>query len=359
MHYRIIPFGVIFFLLILGDNLFAQDTGQLHEDFAKSVKKVRQYPQNDKRIAELAFSYQAVTKADEEALGALKASGQPEIWYDVYRIQENMKWRQDQLLSLPEPIRNQISFNYVDMSDDILKAKNRAEAYFYAHAKMLLEQEKPEAARMAYHDLVRLAGLAKEYKDMDALIRRAVLYGATDIQYELYNRTGWDLQSEIIETLSVAVYAHRRERQEKPQADLQDLSFPFSIRVYLTELKVSPDRVKKSNYAEERDIFRNGVVIDTIRCNVDQFKQVKGAVLTGRIDIYDETLKTVINTIPLTAESMFIHSYATLKGNPDAAGAETRLLLAQKEVKFPSNEAIVMDAVEEFMKQAIQVLLPL
>jgi hypothetical protein len=100
-------------------------------------------------------------------------------------------------------------------------------------------------------------------------------------------------------------------------------------------------------------------VVDTIRCTIDQFRQVKGAVISGRIDIYDVSAKMVINTVPISAESMFVHSYGTLKGDPDAAGDETRALLSQKKVDFPSNEAIVMDAVTEFTKQAVKVLLPL
>jgi hypothetical protein len=185
-----------------------------------------------------------------------------------------------------------------------------------------------------------------------------VLFGATKIEYELYNKTGKVLNNKIVDQLSVAIYAYRETRLKKTGKTHSARSFPFIIRIYLTEVKVSPDRIKEMNYTEERDIYRDSVVIDTIRCNVDQYKQVKGAVLSGRIDIIDVSMNSVINTIPITAESMFVHSYATLKGNPDAAGEGTRMMLSQNKEEFPSNESILMDAVEQFTKMAIQVLLP-
>lgn len=358
MHHRIVSFTAIMFILLWGSSLFAQDIAMLEDAFERDLKKAKQYPKNESRIDALAASYAAIALADQERIQQLRATGQPDIWYSVYKIMENMDWRQKQVMLLPEPARERMNFTYEDMADEILETRNKASAYFYAHARKLLEQKKPDAARMAYLDLVRLAGLTGEFKDMDALIRTAVLYGATDIQYELYNRTGWKLQSAIVEQLSVAVYAYRHERLEKAAADASAAPFPFIIKITLTELKVSPDRVKKANYVEERDIYRDGVVVDTIRCSIDQYRQVKGAVLSGKIEIFDVGMNSVINTVPVTAESMFIHTYATLKGNPDAAGEDTRMMLKQKEVKFPSNEAMVMDAVEEFTRQAIGILLP-
>jgi tetratricopeptide (TPR) repeat protein len=358
MQYHIVRLSFIFVLLIAGISLSGQDIAELEKDFRKDLKRAKQYPRNENRLAELAASYQAVTRFDRDAISRLRATGQPDIWYNIYRIQVNMDKRQSQVMTLPEHALRTMNITVEDYSKEIQENKNKAAAYFHAHAIKLLEQEEPEAARQAYQELVLLARLTDQYGDIDRLIRKAVLFGATKIEYELYNRTGRTLNERIVDQLSVAVYAYRDQRLKAVGSVPADESFPFLIQVYLTEVKVSPDRTKELSYVEERDIYREGEVVDTIRCHIDQYKQVKGAVLSGRIDIYDVNMKSVINTVPINAESMFLHSYATLKGNPDAAGEETRKMLSQKKVEFPSNEKIVMDAAEEFTKLAIKVLLP-
>ena len=358
MQYRIITFTAIILLMITGNPLRAQQIEELEKTFQKDLRKVKQYPRNEERIASLVVSYGTVTQFDEDAIARLRATGQPDIWFSVYRILVKMDDRQAQVLALPEAALLKMNVVRKDYSEEILESKHRAEAYFYAHASKLLEDKDPVKAREAYAELMKLARLSGTYKDMDKLLRKAVLYGATKIEYELYNQTGKALNEQIVKQISVAVFAYRDSRLNKAAVTKPENSFPFRIRIYLTELKVSPERVKEMSYAEERDIYRDDVVVDTIRCHVEQYTQVKGASLSGRIDIYDVNMGSVVNTVPVTAESMFMHSYATLKGNPDAAGEETRKMLVQKEVPFPSNESIVMDAVVEFTKMAIKVLLP-
>jgi hypothetical protein len=350
---------LVFLLSLTGNQSFSQDIAELEKAFSKDLKRAKQYPKNETRLANLAVSYDAVQGFDEDAISRLRSTGQPDIWYNVYRILQKLDNRQSQVMKLPEASLKVMNFQMKEYGEDILESKNKAAAYFYAHANKLMDTEKPDAARQAYGELVNLAKISGSYKDMDVLLRKAVLYGATKIDYQLYNKTGKVLDERIVNQLSVAIYAYRDTRLKKTGEITVEEALPIELRVYLNEIKVSPDRVKELNYGEERDIFRDGQVVDTIRCDVNQYKQVKGAVLSGRIDIYDVKLKSVINTIPIMAESMFVHSYATLKGNPDAAGEETRKMLAQKKVEFPSNESIVMDAVEEFTKMAIQVILPL
>lgn len=331
---------------------------ELERSFYKDVKKVRQYPGNQERIAQLAAASEALDQADRSAVAGLKATGQPDIWYDVYRYLEKTHKRHEELKTLPAEALAQMNVSDAGLEEEMAEAKNRAMAYFYAHAGKLLQEESPAAAREAYGELLLLAGLDGHYKETDVLLRKAVMTGASDIQYELVNRTGYALNTRITDELSVAVQTYRAARAGKGAAGPSSGEFPFIIRIYLTELEVSPERIKHTSYGEERDVYENGRVSDTIRCTIEQYRQVKGAVVRGRIDIYDMSAQNVINTVPLYAESIFEHSYGTLKGDPAAAGEETRAMLIQTKKAFPSNEEMVMDAVKEFTRQAVKVLVP-
>ncbi len=357
MHYRNLALTTILFVFLAGNAALSQSLSELDAAYNKDFKKLKQYPQSAKRISALQESYEAISQGEQQMISSLRATGQPDIWYDIYRLYNKMDLRQKELQTLPGSTLKVLAVPFQDYSESILESKNRAETYFYAHAKKLLGDGGQEAAGLAYDDLVLLAGLSRSHDDLDVLLRKAVLDGATKLEYEFYNRTGKTLNEKIVDQISVAVMAYRAARKDADATTENLRQRPFIIKIYLTDLKVSPDRVKKANYVEERDVYSGDVVVDTIRCSIDEYKQVKGAVLDGRIDIYDVNMKNVINTVPIHAESMFVYSYATLKGNPDAAGKDTRVLLARKEVEFPSNEAIVMDAAAEFTKEAVKVLL--
>jgi hypothetical protein len=358
MHYRYLSFTLIFFLLLGYHAVLAQDLQEMETSYRKDLKKVRQYPGNEERVARLVATYTALNEADAAAVAGLKASGQPDIWYDIYRFLEKTNARQEEIRTLPEKTLLQMNVAFKNLENDLKEAKNRAEKYFYAHASKLLSEEKQAPALSAYQELMLLARLDSKYKDADVLIRKAVMLGATDIQYELFNRTDQPLNTKIVDELSTAVMAYREARFEKMAGEKPGEPFPFVIKIYIAELKVSPEKIKRQDYGEERDIYENGVVVDTIRCTVDQFQQLKGSAISGRIDIYDVSAGMVVNTIPISAETMFVHSYGMLTGDPDAAGEETRILISKKKVEFPSNEAIVMDAVTEFTKEAVKVLIP-
>ena len=60
--------------------------------------------------------------------------------------------------------------------------------------KSYCKSEKPEDARQAYVELMKVAGLNGSYKSLDKLIRKAILKGATNVEFEMHNRTAQDHQ---------------------------------------------------------------------------------------------------------------------------------------------------------------------
>jgi len=64
-----------------------------------------------------------------------------------------------------------------------------------------------------------------------------------------------------------------------------------------------------------------------------------------------------VNRVPVRVESIFSNAYASLQGNPDAAGDETRELLKSKKTDFPSADQMIMDATEEFSRKVREVIL--
>jgi hypothetical protein len=65
----------------------------------------------------------------------------------------------------------------------------------------------------------------------------------------------------------------------------------------------------------------------------------------------------VVNRVPVRVESVFSNAYASLQGDPGAAGETTRELLKARKAAYPSDEQMILDAAEEFTRKAREIIL--
>ena len=261
---------------------------------------------------------------------------------------------------LPLSTLAEIGFEYKDYETDTREAGIDAAAFHYAHAEMLLSEKDPEKARMAYDELILVAQMFEKYRDIGGLIRQAVALGANKVHYVLVNNSGKELNSYVIQEISSAFTIYNEKLPSTSDNGKSSKDYEFDIKVVVEEISVTRDQIKTLEYVEERDIMNDdGLVVDTISCTVTEFHQRKGAEIKGYVQYIDNKLKTPVNTTPVQAESVFLHTYGSLQGNINAGGEETRALLLKKEAPYPTNASIVMDAVKKYTASIKRVMRPL
>jgi len=336
---------------------FGQATKQYDEDISRIVRKVQQYPGRTKDLDKLKeYSFQA-DKIDLDRIKALMISGQPDIWYEIYLTYLKLDNRQKMIMKLPEKTYPQLGFKYVDYKDELNESKYKATAYLYAHGEKLLQAEDPESTRQAYTELLQVAELNNSYKSLDKLIRKSILKGATNMVFEMHNRTHKEISSSMVSQLSVIIWECKKARYGQAKPETADNSFAFILRVILNDLQIGPDQIREMEYQEERDIYQGDIVVDTIKCVIHESRQLKKAQLAGSLEFVDKQTGQVVNRIPLKVESVFTNAYATLQGDPAAAGEATKELLNAKKAAYPSDEQMILDATEEFAKKAGEIIL--
>ncbi len=334
-----------------------QSTVQFDKEISSLTAKIQQYPNRTKSLEALKENYDRANKIDNDRIKALIATGQPDIWYEIYQRYLNLENRQEMVMKLPENALQQLGIEKVDYQKSSIESKNRAAAYLYAFAQKQLQSGKPEDARLAYVKLVQVAGLYNSYNDLDKMIRKSILIGATNVKFDLYNRTKKAVTSPMIEQLTVIIWEFKKARYGQPKPEKEDNSFAFTLRVVLDNFQIGPDQVKDLEYEEQRDILQDGQVADTITCLIRESLQRKVAQLSGSLEYYDNQTGQVVNRVPLKVESVFSNAYATLQGDPDAAGDDTRELLKSRKAAYPSDEQMILDATEEFTKKAKEIIL--
>lgn len=350
----------LFFVLLpgfIGLSASGQTANQCDEQISRNVDKLLQYPGRTKSLDELKACFIKANQSDQDRIKDLMTTGQPDIWYDVYQSYLKMDNRQKTIMKLPEKTIQQSGIEFKDFQHSLAESKYKATAFLCAHGEKLLLSEKPEEARQSYLELMKAAGLNASYKNLDKLIRKAILKGATDVEFEMYNRTHKVVSSAMINQLSIIIWEFKRAKYGQEKPPVKDKSFAFTLRVILDELEISPDQVRELQYQEERDIYSGDVVVDTISCLILETRQLKKAQLTGSLEYYDNQTGQVVNRIPIKVESVFSNAYATLQGDPAAAGEATGELLRAKNAAYPSNEQMILDATEEFSIKAREIIL--
>jgi hypothetical protein len=346
------------FIAGLGSSgVMGQTTAVYDKEISRIVGKIIQYPNRTKDLDDLKSNYDQANKTDLDRVKTLLATGQPDIYFEIYELYVKIDNRQKMVMILPEKAILKADLTLVDYKRTIAESKKKASAYLYAHGQKLLQSNDQEAARQAYAGLMKVVGMGESYSDLDKLIRKAVLKGATNVEFAMHNRTGKVISSSVIDRLSVIIWEFKKARygQEKPAQ--ADNSFAFILRVILDDLQVGPDQLRELEYQEERDIYQGEQPVDTISCLVLETRQLKKAQLSGSLEYVDKQTGKVVNRIPVKVESVFFNAYAELQGDPDAAGEDTRRLLGAKQAEYPSAEQMVLDATEEFAKKAGEIIL--
>ncbi len=336
---------------------FGQSTKNNDEEISRIVGRMLQYPGRTKDLDKLKENFSLAEKTDLDRIKVLMASGQPDIWYEIYQTYMKLDDRQKIIMKLPENKVQQSGIEFSDYQKNISESKYKATAFLYAHGEKLLGSADPEAARQAYVEFMQVAGMNNSYKSLDKDIRKAILKGATNMEFEMHNRSRKVVSSSMVDQLSIIIWEFKKARYGQVKPAQADDSFAFILRVILDDLEIGPDQVRELEYQEERDIIQDEQVVDTIKCLILETRQLKKAQLTGSLEYFDKQTGKVVNRVPIRVESVFSNAYATLQGDPGAAGEATRELLKAKKAAYPSNEQMILDATEEFAKKAGEIIL--
>ncbi|MCF8235979.1 MAG: hypothetical protein K9G67_11445 [Bacteroidales bacterium] len=352
--------------------------GKYDKAISVLVKKLTANPDKEKHIQSLRHAYSVANSINLDKIKQLRATGQPDVWYDIYLNYRDLQQREDLVKRVPDQVKKAIDFVYNDFSESLNNAKSKAAAYFYAHAKKLLENGEKEDARRAYTELKKITVMYPDYKETDALIRKALVLGTDYILYEVNNRTTTIVPQSLIVTL---------QNINLLELDEQFLSFdtyPVEGRIYdfrvvltLTQIQSTPEKIRESHYTESREIVERYVtkkdedgkvvkdengdpvkipVYQKISCEITEVEKSKSVRINGFVDFVNNASGRVVNSTPVTAESVFNNITAYLKGDKRACSERTLELAKQPKLPFPPTPDMIMDAAEKLKEVVKEVI---
>ena len=143
---KILKLFVICLSLFLNNIVKSQQIyfSQHDEVIDKLIPKAKKNKLNEEKLVLLTQSYHQANQEDHQKIMELKASGQPDIWMEIYFRINSINSRQNKITPLPENIKSAMNFKALNMDKELSSSKEKSELYIFARANQLFENPTEE-----------------------------------------------------------------------------------------------------------------------------------------------------------------------------------------------------------------------
>jgi len=207
---------------------------------------------NASRINMVAASYHKANQADHERIQALKASGQPDVWPEIYQRYCSMKGRNEALKCFPTRVKNGMNYVKLDLDEDMMAARNHAEAFLVAKANQLLSTGSKDDGQEAMKYVIQLNKTNKDNPTYHRLLTRSMLCYGDVVYLGCYGEDGLSLLPEFKSMLLSF------DEDELPTYNKFETTwnrkenYANSVYVVVKEIKVSPSRLDEVSFKENK-----------------------------------------------------------------------------------------------------------
>lgn len=286
-----------------------------------------------------AIAYHQANQMDHERILSLKASGQPDIWPEVFERYCSIRGRNEEMSHMPDRVKKNVHYVKLDLEEELNGARNKAEAYLEAK----IEQD-----------------LRKDGADIEKTERLVWQLGRVNPSNTRLNEFKTVVLMRKTNDLLIGCTPRRGLRLPK---GVEQIILDFDAN----ELAAIPARVHLQKQRGVKNEVVANVVIGRCEAGADRddavsFKESnngktatvtdhtlsKTATIKGSLNLYDAKKGDLLVSIPLEANSKFSYNYSTVEGAKEACSQQTLERLSQQPLPFPTDASIIADAAKEF-----------
>lgn len=362
----IYPFLIALFFVSCTSSQKMLERGQYDRAIDKSAEKLRKKPNNEKELNVLKEAFELANMFDRERIEFLELEGREESWIEIYRTYEDMNRRQNIIRTLPSKVRNEFTFYNYD--NEIIESKKAAAEVSYKRGLEYLERGDKMSSRQAWSEFNRAAEIYPGYEDVDIKLSESHLLGMNNALYLIENNSGMVLpdffDAEMKKTTLKELNTHWLNFDTYEN---ENINYDYYLVLNITEISFSPESLERRIYKESKEIQDgmryeyddNGNVkkdstgndirvpnIVTVEAEIRETEQMKTAFVAGSLDFYDLQSDQLIKTESASIEAVFRHRFAEFSGSRNALSEETKKMIGGREVPFPGNEQMMVDATE-------------
>lgn len=362
------------------------DKGQYDQAIDKLVHRLagKKNKKKDEVIA-LEYAFKKAQDRDLRTEKTLRDENIPENWTRVYTIHNQITSRQNKiegLLPLETNDGYQATFNFVNIDELKKESKRNTADFYYQSALSLIDESRrsgdKNAAREAYNYLNKIDGLFSQYKEKEQLKKDALNLSMENYLVKINNQTNQIIPADVeAELLKWSVDGLNSKFKNFDVKANPALNYDHYILLNLTQMEFSPEREKTRIYDDVNEITteevvkdRNGKprrdtlgkeikekVVTRYVATIEEISQLKSVLVGGRLEFINVRSTDIEFTKSLQVEGVFENKMARLiKGDRSYVTDECERKLKGRLVVFPSNETILLDAVEKLKSQVKNII---
>lgn len=362
------------------------DKGQYDQAIDKLVHRLagKKNKKKDEVIA-LEYAFKKAQDRDLRTEKTLRDENIPENWTRVYNIHNQITSRQNKiegLLPLETNDGYQATFNFVNIDELKKESKRNTADFYYQSALSLIDESRrsgdKNAAREAYNYLNKIDGLFSQYKEKEQLKKDALNLSMENYLVKINNQTNQIIPADVeAELLKWSVDGLNSKFKNFDVKANPALNYDHYILLNLTQMEFSPEREKTRIYDDVNEITteevvkdRNGKprrdtlgkeikekVVTRYVATIEEISQLKSVLVGGRLEFINVRSTDIEFTKSLQVEGVFENKMARLiKGDRSYVTDECERKLKGRLVAFPSNETILLDAVEKLKSQVKNII---
>lgn len=330
---------VLFLIISLNYNVIAQtltndvSTRELDKTIDKLIPKAKKDKLKESQLALLTESYHKANQIEHQRIMELRKSGQPDIWIEIYYRVCSINARQNKIKTLPDNVKTSMDFKLLNLDDEIENSREKAELYICAKSNLLLKNINEENLKEVETLVEHLSKINPQSRNIDDLRLKLVMMPSKQILFRIATPTELYLPDNFAQ---LALDFDDNTIYDIPFDIVPDENkeYDLMIRVMIEKKMVSPERVNTATFEEKN----NGKV-----AMVTDKTMSKTASVFGQIEFVDVEKETILVSTPFDIGSTFVHHYAEIKGDSEACSEQTKELMKQQRVDFPSDEALFKD----------------
>ena len=363
-------FPVILFLVLFAVSCTSSqkllERGQYDRAIDKAVEKLQKKPGDSEELEVLKEAFELANMFDNERIEYLQLEGNDENWIEIFELYEQLDRRQDKIRRLPSRVRNQ--FEFVNYDRAIVDSKSAAADVSYRRGLEYMEQGGKENYRLAWAEFIRAAELYPGYEDVEQKIEEARVLGLNHTLFVAENNSGVMVPEYFETELSKITLRDLNTRWLNIDTfENNNITYDHLVVLNVTNIVFSPESVERQIIRESKEIqdgmtyaydddgnvrkdsLGNDIRIPNminVSAEVTEVLQQKSAFVGGTLDIFELESDQLVHTDNLSVEFLFENRYGTVSGDERALSEETEEIVGGRELPFPSNEQMVMDAAD-------------
>lgn len=340
--------------------------GQYDRAIDRASEKLMKKPDNGKELAVLKEAYELANTFDQERIDFLELEGLEESWVEIYLLYEEMNIRQNKVRRLPSQVRSQ--FTFVNYDQKIVDSKAAAADVSYRRGEDFLAAGDKMSARQAFSEFEQADLIYPGYRDVLQKMAEAEIAGRNNALFLIENNSGMVVpeffDSEIkkvtlkeLNTLWLNIDTYENET----------IDYDHFVILNISDISFSPETIERRTFTESREIqdgMRYSLDDDgnvrkdstgndirvpnmiTVTAEITETVQLKSAIVGGSLNVYDMRTDQLVQTDNIGVEAVFRHRFGEFSGDRRALSEELQAVMRGREVPFPANEEMMMDAAE-------------